>query len=68
MVFVREFINWWTHIFEKPDAYVALFTALLFISTAALWWATRKLWRVTDRSLTELERPYLFILDTWSIH
>jgi hypothetical protein len=42
-----EFLRWWNEIFDKPDAYVALFTFLLFVPTVALWWATRGLFRVT---------------------
>jgi hypothetical protein len=55
MLILRSFIGWWNHIFDKPDAWVALFTGLLFVSTAALWWSTRKLWKVA----TENERPWV---------
>jgi hypothetical protein len=49
------FWRWWNEVFDKPDAYVALFTALLFFSTVALWLATRGLLRAT-RDTTELAR------------
>jgi hypothetical protein len=39
---VRSFYNWWQHIFDKPDAYVALFTAVLAISTIYLWAVAKK--------------------------
>lgn len=55
ILILRSFIGWWNHIFDKPDAWVALFTGLLFVSTAALWWSTRKLWKVA----TENERPWV---------
>jgi hypothetical protein len=45
-----EFLRWWNEVFDKPDAYVALFTALLVISTIALWMATRGLFRITRDS------------------
>jgi hypothetical protein len=45
----RCFIDWWNHIFDKPDAYVALFTALLVVSTIALWRSTRKLWEAGEK-------------------
>jgi hypothetical protein len=48
----NEFIHWWREIFDKPDAYVALFTALLFVSTCALWWSTRRLVRITSQTVT----------------
>src|SRR5262249_25536731 len=43
--------EWWNHVFEKPDAYVALFTGLLFVSTAGLWWSARGLQKATYRSI-----------------
>jgi hypothetical protein len=42
---------------------VAIFTAVLSGSTLLLWWQTRKSAKIAERALTELERPYLFILD-----
>jgi hypothetical protein len=48
---VTEFQQWWQTVFDKPDAYVALFTALLFVSTVALWWSTRGLFRATNHSI-----------------
>jgi hypothetical protein len=50
-----ELLRWWNEVFDKPDAYVALFTALLFVSTVALWLATRGLFRVT-RDTVKLAR------------
>jgi hypothetical protein len=50
ILILRSFIGWWNHIFDKPDAWVALFTGLLFVSTAALWWSTRKLWKVATET------------------
>jgi hypothetical protein len=50
-----ELVRWWNEAFDKPDAYVALFTALLFFSTVALWLATRGLFRIT-RDSTKLAR------------
>jgi hypothetical protein len=50
-----EFLRRWNEVFDKPDAYVALFTALLFVSTVALWLATRGLFRIT-RDSTRLAR------------
>jgi hypothetical protein len=43
----HSFAEWWMHTFDKPDAYVALFTLILAIGTLALWWSTRQLWKVT---------------------
>lgn len=50
----------------EPDAWVALFTAVLSASTIFLWWDTRKSANaalraavVAERALTEAERPYL---------
>src|SRR5262249_1974661 len=48
---LRVFAKWWGDIFDKPDAYVALFTLLLFVSTVALWWATRGLLWVTNETV-----------------
>jgi hypothetical protein len=40
---------------------VASFTALLFISTMALWWATRRSVKIAEKALTELERPFVVV-------
>src|SRR5712692_8976974 len=48
---LHSLIEWWRHIFHAPDSYVALFTAMLFISTTALWWSTRKLWRAGENQI-----------------
>ena len=42
---IKGFFRWWARTFHDADAYVALFTALLFVSTVALWLSTRRLWR-----------------------
>lgn len=47
----RFIINWWSNIFDEPGSYVALFTALLFVSTTALWLSTRKLWEAGERQI-----------------
>ena len=54
------------HIFDKPDAYVALFTAVLALFTLALWRSTRKLWIATrdtakrqERDTEILQRAYI---------
>jgi hypothetical protein len=64
----NEFIYWWREIFDKPDAYVALFTGLLFVSTFALWWSTRRLVRATNQTarlareeFTATHRPKIII-------
>jgi uncharacterized membrane protein YfcA len=58
----RWFAGWWVHAFDKADAYIALFTAVLAISTPALWWSTRKLWNVTRieaEHIPRVERAYV---------
>jgi hypothetical protein len=40
----------WNSVFDKPDAYVALFTAVLAVSTIALWWVTRKAATAAEQS------------------
>ncbi len=42
------------------DGWVAIFTGLLFASTAGLWFATLRSVRIAERAVTELERPYVF--------
>jgi hypothetical protein len=55
--------NWnnWTH---DPIAVftglLTLFNGLLFVSTIGLWLATRKSAGISERALTELERPFVF--------
>lgn len=53
---VGAFNAWWHHKFEEPDSYVALFTGVLVIATAALWWSTRQLWRATNDTLKHAEK------------
>jgi len=42
---------------------VAIFTGTLWLSSKKMWEVTKKSVDIAERSLTELERPYLFILD-----
>jgi hypothetical protein len=65
-------IFWWKHSFDKPDAYVALFTAILAISTIALWVSTRNLWKASrdqlDLARSEFistHRPRMRIKHAW---
>jgi hypothetical protein len=39
---------------------IALFTAVLGVSTVFLWFATRRSARIAERALTELERPFVY--------
>ena len=57
----RLFAQWWVHTFDKADAYVALFTGFLFISTVGLWSSTRRLWKVTQASIKATERTTLAV-------
>lgn len=43
--------------------WTAAFTGALTVSTVALWWQTRKSAQIAERALTDLERPYVFVLD-----
>jgi hypothetical protein len=61
---IRGFLVWLNHI--RPEAVVALFTAILALSTISLWLATKRSANIAERSaniaeraLTELERPFL---------
>jgi hypothetical protein len=59
-----EKLDWhnWTH--DPIAAFTGLLTAfngLLFLSTIALWLATRKTAKISERALTELERAYVFV-------
>jgi hypothetical protein len=55
----RSFYRWWRYTFDKPDAYIALFTLILALSTITLWLATKRTANIAERALTELERPFL---------
>jgi hypothetical protein len=44
---------------KLSDVALAFFTYALVLATGWLVWATLKLWRVTERSLTELETPFI---------
>jgi hypothetical protein len=46
----------WERIFDKPDAYVALFTAVLAVSTIALWQSNEKMWAVTKIAADAADR------------
>jgi len=48
----------------EPDAWVAVFTLTLTITTAFMWEATHRAAKVAERALVDLERPYIFI---WGI-
>jgi hypothetical protein len=59
----RWFAGWWVHTFDKADAYIALFTAILAVGTLALWSSTRKLWNVTRvaaEHIPRVERAYIY--------
>jgi hypothetical protein len=58
---LHNFIVWWKSIFDKPDAYVALFTWLLFVSTAALWWSTRAVSNLARQEFIATHRPKIII-------
>lgn len=59
---VRAMIDWWQSTFDKPDAYVALFTAFLVISTVALWWSTRRLWKAGEEQFAAAHRPWVGVV------
>jgi hypothetical protein len=56
---VRFIIEWWQRFFDNPDAYVALFTAVLSASTIALWFSTKRSASIAERALIELEAPFI---------
>ena len=56
---IRGVFVWWNHIFDNAEAYVALFTLTLTLSTITLWLATKRSANIAERALTELERPFL---------
>jgi hypothetical protein len=62
---IRE--SWGQRAVNDPTAFftlwVAIFTAVLSVSTIGLLRATRRSTDIAERALTELERPYLFVLD-----
>jgi hypothetical protein len=63
MSLLRFIHDWWAHVFDKPDAYVALFTGLLVSATTAMWWSTRSLWKVTKtaaKHIPRVERAYIY--------
>jgi hypothetical protein len=49
-------------VFSTPESATAVFTGVLAVSTIALWWSTRKLWRVTRiaaEHIPHVERAYV---------
>lgn len=59
----------WNHLFHDADAYVALFTAVLALSTIALWRATQNLWAESrdtakrqEANTKILQRAYLAVM------
>src|SRR6266436_5335599 len=65
MLILRSFVAWWNHVFDKPDAWVALFTGLLFVSTVALWLSTRGLLRATRNEFLASHRPRMRLKRVW---
>lgn len=72
MSLLRSLIEWWNHVFDKPESYVALFTALLFISTFALWWSTsgmlrasNEVIRLTTQELVSSNRAHMRLKHIW---
>jgi hypothetical protein len=59
---IRE--TWWQRAINDPTAFftlwVAVFTAVLSVSTIGLLRATRRSTNIAERALTDLERPWLF--------
>jgi hypothetical protein len=47
---------WWVETFHEADAYVALFTGVLAVSTILLWWSTRGLWSATKSAAERQEK------------
>jgi hypothetical protein len=59
---VEEPQTFWQGLIKDPSAAVtAFFTAVLSVSTIFLWRATHKTAQIAERSLTELDRPWLFL-------
>ena len=48
---------WWHY----ADAWIAIFTVVLTVSTVLLWWTTLRSTRLAERTFSELERPYIYI-------
>src|SRR5436305_11169911 len=68
---LRALHQWWAHVFDDAESYIALFTAVLFVATALLWWSTRMLWLATNDTLRHAEstaarqlRAYLSLATT----
>jgi hypothetical protein len=63
----RFIVRWWQHTFDHPDAYVALFTAVLAVSTIYLWDATRaaakggdRAANIAEQALLKLQRAFVY--------
>jgi hypothetical protein len=70
---INFFFRWWAHVFHGPDAYVALFTAVLAFFTLALWRSTDKLWEAGERQFRlardefiSSHRPEMRLKHMWS--
>jgi hypothetical protein len=64
----RTLFHLWRRTFHDADAYVALFTAVLAVSTIMLWFSTRDAARggeraanIAESALTKLERAFVFV-------
>src|SRR5258708_5240545 len=57
----RYFVRIWRDIFDKADAYVALFTLVLAISTINLWSATKTAAERQEKDTRILQRAYLSV-------
>lgn len=53
---VGEFV----HVYA--ESIIALFTVILAASTIGLWWATWTSVRLTQKTFTDLERPYVYMM------
>lgn len=51
---------WWSY----PEAWTAIFTCALFVSTVGLWVVTGKSVEIANRALDDLERPWIFVTDS----
>jgi hypothetical protein len=65
--FFHSFSHWWGGVFDKPDAYVALFTAVLAISTYALWTVTKASVEIGNREFISTHRPKIRVKHLWLV-
>ena len=59
-----ERLDWYNWTGDPIAVFTGLLTGFngpLFVSTIALWLATRKTAKISERALTELERAYIFV-------